>query len=665
MGLRILAFLLFLFLFHVDSAVAQEDWEDDVEDEYMDDAEEASDQELIWDMFSDIAENPIDINEATREDLSQLPFLSPQDIEAIIDYTHHYKPILSIGELGMIEGLDMKKQRMLAHFIIFGEKEKKDTLASLANIMKYGKHKIILTGKIPTYKRRGDDGAYQGDPLKHNIRYDFTFTDKLRVGFVGAKNHGEPFFKGCNGKGYDFYSFYASLKNLGILKHLVVGRYRVRFGMGLVINSDFLLGKSAQLMSSGKIQNRFRVHSSINSSRYLQGAATTLSLGKGFEVSMFGSYRYLDATLNSDGTISSIPKSVYHRTQTEINKKNNTSQTTFGGHLSWKYKKWYAGASVVHTSLSRELKPNTEVVYRRYYPAGKTFTNAGVDYGYKHSKFSAAGEFAVDKSGNIATINTVSYTVDYELMLTAQQRFYSKKYQSLFAQSFCDGGSVQNESGFYVGASWRAFSNMIFTAYVDYAYFAWPKYQAAQSSHSWDAMLQADYLLEKWKFSGRYRIRLREKDNSDKSELIYQNDHKARLSAEYSEKWWSNKLQGDFVYSYYKERSRGWMINDNISVSPLKWLKVTGAFGYFNTNSYDSRIYSYEKSLLYNLYIPAFYGKGIRYSLFVRVDPSKSFSATVRCATTKYFDRDHIGSGYQQINSSHQTDLELQLSYKF
>ena len=66
MGLRIIAFLLFLFLFHVDSAVAQEDWEDDVEDEYMDDAEEASDQELIWDMFSDIAENPIDINEATR-----------------------------------------------------------------------------------------------------------------------------------------------------------------------------------------------------------------------------------------------------------------------------------------------------------------------------------------------------------------------------------------------------------------------------------------------------------------------------------------------------------------------------------------------------------------------------------------------------------------------
>ena len=96
-------------------------------------------------------------------------------------------------------------------------------------------------------------------------------------------------WKGCNGKGYDFYSFYASIKNLGILKHLVVGRYRARFGMGLVINSDFLLGKSAQLTSSGKIQNRFSVHSSTNPTRYLQGAATTLSLGKGFDVSMFGS----------------------------------------------------------------------------------------------------------------------------------------------------------------------------------------------------------------------------------------------------------------------------------------------------------------------------------------------------------------------------------------
>lgn len=41
--------------------------------------------------------------------------------------------------------------------------------------------------------------------------------------------------------GYDFYSFYLVLKKMGCIKTLALGRYRLRFGMGLVMNNNFSL----------------------------------------------------------------------------------------------------------------------------------------------------------------------------------------------------------------------------------------------------------------------------------------------------------------------------------------------------------------------------------------------------------------------------------------
>ena len=36
-----------------------------------------------------------------------------------------------------------------------------------------------------------------------------------------------------------------------------------------------------------------------------------------------------------------------------------------------------------------------------------------------------------------------------------------------------------------------------------------------------------------------------------------------------------------------------------------------------------------------------------------------------RLSYNNYFDRDHISSGLQQIDASHQTDLEMQIRWKF
>lgn len=88
-------------------------------------------------------------------------------------------------------------------------------------------------------------------------------------------------------------------------------------------------------------------------------------------------------------------------------------------------------------------------------------------------------------------------------------------------------------------------------------------------------------------------------------------------------------------------------------------------FGYFRTDDYASRIYSYERGPLYSFSFPAYYGRGIRYAVFARADISKALMVIVKVGTTDYFDRNHISTGQQMIAASSQTDMELQLRWKF
>lgn len=655
--------LIILFAFFSLHANAQQkrEWE-----QYLYQISEMNDTESdVWesyyDMLCDLEANPININTATREELEQLPFLTAEEVEDISEYLYLHGPMKSLGELAMIENLDYFKRRLLFYFTYAGEVESR-TFPSMKNILKYGKHDVMGTVKVPFYTRKGDKDGYEGYQYKHSIRYDFSYGDRVRFGVLGAQDAGEPFFAGKNNLGYDFYSFYFVLKKLGKIKTLALGRYRVRFGMGLVINNNFSFGKLSALSSLGRGGSNIRAHSSLSSGNYLQGAATTVNIVKGLDVSAFVSYRKFDATLNSDdGTIATILESGYHRTETELDKKNNSSHVLAGGNVDYSAGGFHVGLTGVYVSLDKRLKPKTEAVYRRHYASGKDFYNIGIDYGYTGHRISFHGETATGGCNAFATINSLSFSLTDNLDLLALQRFYSFRYYSLFAESFSEGGAVQNESGIYLGANWRPIPNLSVMAYSDFAYFAWPKYQASDSSRSFDNLVQMIYVPGGWTFSARYRYKMRERDNAEKSALIFKKEHKGRLSAAYDSGVWGGKFQADIAYTDYKKKSFGWMLSQNVSVRMEKLFYAIMSFGYFDTDDYDSRVYAYERGMRYSFYSPAYYGNGVRAALFAVSDFSDKITVTAKVGVTKYFDRDKIGSGYQEIDGSSATDLELQL----
>lgn len=628
------------------------------------DGVESGMMEDAYERLSDLAEHPINLNNATREDLEQLPFLSKQQIEDMMEYIDMYAPLRSMGELAMIESLDFKHRQLLAYFVTI-DKEYEKKFPTLSNICKYGRNELLLTGKIPFYQRKGDKNGYLGYPYQHWLKYQFSYGQYLKIGVVGAQDAGEPWFAGNNKWGYDYYSFYVQIQKWGRIKSLVLGRYRTKFGLGVVMNREFSFGKLATLSSLGNLTNAIRGHSSRSETNYLQGAATTIELLPGFDVTAFVSYRKRDCTLNkNNATVATIVTSGYHRTLNEMKRKHNTSEFVVGSHLQYFRNGFHVGLTAFSAIFNRALQPKTNQIYRQFSPQGKCFWNTSIDYGYISRKLNVQGEMATSNNGAMATVNAINYLCKPNWSVTAVQRFYSYKYYSLFGRSFSDGGHCQNESGIYVGTNYQPSRHLSIMAYADWAYFPWATYRASQSSYSADYLLMATYQQKKYNILARYRLRMKQKDNTDKTTLVNTYTHRARLSASVEKSNWFVKTQVDGSYYQAISKSVGWMITQNIGYCITR-LKMFTTASYFNANDFNSRLYTYERGMLYTFSFPMFVGKGTRYAFNIRYDVNQQLMLAAKAGMTLYFDREKIGSSYQQINGNKQTDMEVQIKWKF
>jgi hypothetical protein len=199
--------------------------------------------------------------------------------------------------------------------------------------------------------------------------------------------------------------------------------------------------------------------------------------------------------------------------------------------------------------------------------------------------------------------------------------------------------------------------------YSDYSYSPWARYRISRSSEAWDHLLQLTYTPTNWTLGARYRLRQRQRDKTGTKTLEDYNEQHARLWADWQDgSVWSTRTQVDG--SLFKTDDRGVMVSQNVSYQ-RGTLRLNGGIGYFVTDSYDSRVYLYESGPLYTFGVSQFSGRGWRYWLMARWQPSRQLMLTAKIGTTSYLDRDVIGSGQQQIDASSMTDIDLQVKWRF
>jgi len=636
---------------------------------------ETEEWEQTYEDLSELAADKMDINRCTREDLGRLPFLSSQQIMDIMEYRDKARRIETPVELRLVPSLDKVTADLLSHFITITPDSTRDRFPTWAEMLSRGRHELVGTLRVPFYRRKGDRNGYLGYPYKHWLRYSFSSSGHVKAGLIASQDAGEPFFTGRNATGYDFYSAYLLINRWGRLKTLAIGRYRLRFGMGLILNNSFGMGKLNTLASLGRSATHIYAHSSRMEGNYLQGAAATVRITRQLDLTAFASWRKIDATLAADSTaIATILKTGYHRTESEMRRRRNASTTLWGGNLYWMSNGWHIGLTAYATSFDKPLRPNTNQTYRRWYASGRQFWNASIDYGYVSDKLNLSGETATGDCGQVATINSVSYQLWSNVALLALQRYYPYQYHALYSSSFAEGGSVQDESGLFVGANWEPSRRLSIKAYTDMAYFAWPKYQASAPSHSWDNFAQATYTAGHWSWIARYRIKMREKnlpsttaqseDTGNQKALSMKTEQRGRVAVLYGDEAYDLRLQADVTHCHFAEKnSFGWMLTA-CGATQGHGLSLAATAAYFHTDDYDSRVYAYERSVRYTFSFPSFSGEGLRLALQARANLSAHWTVIAKVGHTRYFDRSTIGTGLQQIDGRQMTDLDLQMRLK-
>ena len=622
--------------------------------------------------LSNRLQEPVNLNSATREQLEQFPFLSDIQIEHLLAYIYIHGQMETIYELQLVEELDRQTIQYLLPFVCIKAINNEPAFrwkTMLKDAGRYGKNEVLTRLDIPFYKRKGYEHTYLGPSVYNSVKYTFRYRDQLYAGGVAEKDAGEPFAALHNSYGYDYYSFYLLLQNCGRLKSLAVGNYRLSFGQGLVMSTDYLMGKTIYASSFNNRSTGIKRHSSTDEYNYFRGVATTVALTKRLSVSAFYSHRNMDGVV-TDGEITSVYKTGLHRSRKEADKKNLLTSQLTGGNVSYQQNHIRLGITGVYYVFNRPYEPEL-TGYSKYNIHGNHFYNLGIDYAYRWRRFSFQGETAIGKQG-WASLNRLQYSPVQDIQFMLIHRFYSYDYWAMYAHSFGEGSTVQNEQGYYVGLETTPFSHWRFFVSFDLFSFPWKKYRINKPSRGTDGLIQATFTPRtNLSMYLKYRYKQKERDlTGSKGTLtlpIFHHQLRYRLNYSLNDVF-SSRTTLDYNHFHSQDRAatKGYQVTQMIS-SQLPWTRLFADVqgSYFCTDDYDSRVYVSEKGLLYTFYTPSFQGRGFRCAVRLRYELNKHWLFITKFGETIYLNRNEIGSGNDLIYGNKKADVQMQLRIKF
>lgn len=724
---RILLLCIFICETSLLNAQSTMEWDDFVQDLYEQYANQEEDDEVLEtedagldvliDELYEIHLSPVNLNDLktkegsnelqtqTTDRLAQLPFLTRQQIEALVYYVNEHYPVRTLGELMLIRELDYLTRMRLMLFCYAGEPSTEGTY-SLRRLWRYAQHELIARTDIPLYTKDGyqdkpqsvieksPNKIYRGNSNYHSLRYQVKSMHRITAGFQIEKDAGEDYF--------DYISGYAMLNQIGKVRTLIVGDYKLSFGQGLVINNGMSFGKSAGwgLFSNASVAHGIRKHSSMSESNHFRGAAIDYTLGENSHFTAFLSYQNVDGTLrtNNHNAISSLKTDGLHRTLLERSKKGIVHELSAGGNYSYYHKGWLLGLTGIITHFSMPLAPKFNTpssLYRQFYPQGTLFSAVGASYSYRRNRWIVQGEYAFSTSNGvddhtvqtsnvgssnpntgIAAVNSMRYRLNSYTFLSALVRYYDARYATIYSKAFGENSRPQNEVGAFVGITAEPWTKVNLEAYIDCFQSPKQRYRASAGAKGIEGQFKMTYNpSERTTWQIRYRLKSKQQDvkiGNDATQLYYATRHGLRIQ-------WSYRLNEQFLLK--TTASGTYCMNPSspdemgyLLTQHLRWehqmkhirgkQRADLSLTYFHTDSYDSKVYTNEPSLLYTLGMTSLFYQGVKIIALYSTNISSRLTLTCKLSATKYFNRDTIGTGLEMINASHKEDIQLQLRWK-
>lgn len=679
-------------------------WAQEVEEKIIENlieslAENSEEEEdyttLIQDLYT-LYENPLNINEATAADLEKLPMLSAITITNLLNYRAEVGKIYTIYELNAIQGFTPELVTNLQYFISFDTSKAIGQKLHFADMLRYSSNSIMLRtqrsfGEQYGYKKleredfksdadyeKWQNRRYLGSPWRQYLRYETHYKNRFKVGLVAEKDPGEELFKGTQKRGFDHYTGFVKINDIGILKTAIVGDYLPQFGQGLATWGAYSIGKSGYFLNVNKRNEGLKKYASTNENQYMRGVGVTLAPLKRLLITTYYSNKKIDGniTQNTDTDddeerISSFLNSGYHRSHNELAKRKTVGEEIIGANANFRYKNLRVGANFIDYKFSKSLQKGGSL-HDLYDFSGNHGQNYSAYATYRFDRVYFFGEAAFDKQQAKAILGGILFNADERLNFSMLYRNYDKDYQALYASGFGDKSGTKNERGWYLSMEMLPLAKWKLSAYFDMYEFPWLRTGIDAPARGYDYKIRLAYRHSR-KMEGYLQCyhEQNEKNTSQPQNirfLVKEKRTKLRVHIAYQvapNVQFKNRVELSF-YEKEREDYNGFVIFHDIVYQNSQFpLSFAMRYALFDVDNYDARIYTYENDVLYAFSTPALQNRGSRFYINAKWDIGKHFTMWAKYAITRYSDKDTISAGLNLLESNRIQELKLQLRYKF
>ncbi len=651
-------------------------------------AGEEFDYTELGERLDDWQRHPIDINSEDAIQLIEWKIISDVAYQHLQEHIRLNGPLLSLLELQSVSGFDDETVRLLQGIADVRGREIMTQSAPLSELFLKGQNEIyIRTGRTIEESEgyQGEEPDYEGSPDKLYVRLRHRNGNTLSYGFTGEKDAGESFFKGSNAHGFDFNSFHLALQHYkSWLPALMLGDFSASFGQGLIMHSGFGAGKSSFVTSVKRTGYPLRPYTSVEENNFLRGIGVSVRPWDHFTLTVFGSRNQRDGNLIIDtiregpdvidiqSDITSLQTANLHRTASEIADENAIYLTQAGASISFDRNRSHFGVQALHSLLSDPLHRTPEL-YNQFYFNGDRLTNASADYGWWMGGLHFFGETAMSDNGAIATVNGVLAGLNRHVTAAVLFRSYDKKYQSLSPNAFGETSLANNEMGLYTGLEITPSGRWKIQLYHDQWKHPWLRFNIDRPTEGEESFARVTYTVKRrLEIYAQYKSKTTALNSrptgSAIADVVSQHKRSVRLHINnILDK--SLQLRTRLEWSFYdklEEKQRGFLIYQDFICKPIAspW-SVSARVTLFDTDDYETRIYTYENDLIYYYAIPAFSDRGNRYYINLRYKGIRNLTAEIKYARTKWLDMTTVGSGNDEIEGNTRSEVRAQVIYRW
>ena len=629
-----------------------------------------------------LASHPVDINTAGFDSLKMLYFLSDSQIDNLLAFRARHGGFSHPNELLLVTGIGPADLANILPFIRVGSyspapissrrvrheiiARTRTTRPLQEGYRQYAPEAFIYESDYLTKK----NNRYQGPPWSALVKYKLNADTRWQAALTLENDAGEPYFTRHQPLGFDFISAHAAFTPGNWLTLGLVGDYKLQWGQGLVAWGGYTAGKSSAI-NNEKTARGIVPYTSTDENYYLRGAAATVRPLPSLSIDAFASYKPADGTLHEEDSTAvsaSFTSTGYHRNALEQDKKHTLEEFTAGLALHWNTDHFRVDLHLLHYDFTPSLSVGDQP-YQQFDDRGDRRTLASVAYKTGFRSLYLFGETAVSDNGSVATVNGIRFSGLSWAAPTVVYRRYDQRYASHYASGFGEYSGTTNEEGVYAGVELPLSPGLHLVAYHDWFRYFTSRYRATAPGHGREIMAQLTLARPR----GEYRLYFKHEDKPEDQKIAGLTYTLPRVKQEY-------RLQIVLLPSSRLElRTRcalsrfrkdtiaeeGFLAyQDVVYASADDRFKGQFRLAYFDTPSYNSRLYAYEHNVLYGFSFPAYYYRGFRSYLNLRWRPFPFATLYCKLGATYYPNRSTLSSYLSRVDANHTFDLTFQLRIK-